>query len=76
MYFSNPTIFYHNMCTDVLPLEEELNTDTLYMLLDILESSFSPPETILLDILRSKTKVDILKGMKNFTEIVETEKCK
>lgn len=46
------------------------------MLSDILESPFSPPEMILLNVLKCKAKVELYGRMMDFTENVETEKCK
>lgn len=76
MFFRDPSVFYHDICTEILPFEGELNTDTLYMLSEILENPLSPPETILLNLLKSKMKLDYFKGMKMYTENIETQTCK
>lgn len=74
--FRDPSIYYHNICTEVWVIEEEFNTDILYLLSEIMENPLSPPETILLNLLQSKMRLDFFRGMKNYAGNIVSQKCK
>nr|CAI5819263.1 unnamed protein product [Callosobruchus analis] len=55
---TNPSVYYRNLCTSAFPEDVELDTETMYMFAEILQSPFSPPEAILRNILQTKQKLD------------------
>nr|XP_023029605.1 uncharacterized protein LOC111517630 [Leptinotarsa decemlineata] len=61
---STSPIYYRDLCTDNLAADLEIDDGNLCMLTEILESPFSFPETIVLNILRAKLKLDVLKSTK------------
>ncbi|KAJ8928200.1 hypothetical protein NQ314_019263 [Rhamnusium bicolor] len=66
-------IYYRDL-TDNIPTDIELDSESLYMLTNILESPFSPPETVLLNILKSKMKLDALKSLQNHSKDISYQK--
>ncbi|KAJ8978970.1 hypothetical protein NQ317_001442 [Molorchus minor] len=73
--FSDPRIYYRDISNSI-PTDIELDADSIYMLTSILDNPFSPPEMILLNILKCKIKLDALKSMKNYSMDVNYKKCK
>ncbi|KAJ8962595.1 hypothetical protein NQ318_000988 [Aromia moschata] len=65
--YTDPRIYYRDIITDNIPTDVELDSDSTFMLTTILESPYSPPETVLLNILKSKMKLDALKSIGNCT---------
>nr|CAH7736999.1 unnamed protein product [Callosobruchus chinensis] len=55
---TDPSIYYRSLCTGSIPEDVELDTETLYMFAEILESPFSPPEAVLHNVIQTKRKLD------------------
>nr|CAI5866204.1 unnamed protein product [Callosobruchus analis] len=55
---TDPSVYYRNLCTSAFPEDVELDTETMFMFAEILQSPFSPPEAILRNILQTKQKLD------------------
>ncbi|KAL1505888.1 hypothetical protein ABEB36_005342 [Hypothenemus hampei] len=58
-FTNNQKTFYRDLCIDSYP---EVDSDETEMLLEILESPFLPPETVLLNLIEMKEKLQILKA--------------
>ncbi|XP_018576272.1 uncharacterized protein LOC108914847 [Anoplophora glabripennis] len=58
--YTNPRVVYRDI-TDDFPGVADLDSDILYMLTNILENPFSPPEFVVLQILKCKIKLNALK---------------
>lgn len=74
-FCSDPSLYYRDMCVDNFSADVDLDSDSLYMLSEMLGTPFNPPEIILLNIFRMKRKLDILSSCKSNEQILESEHC-
>ncbi|CAH0550894.1 unnamed protein product [Brassicogethes aeneus] len=63
MYKLNGTANFRDISYQNIPSHISLNSDVLYIVSNILETPYSPPETILVNILKSKLKLQALKSI-------------
>ncbi|XP_030753369.1 uncharacterized protein LOC115880316 isoform X2 [Sitophilus oryzae] len=63
--FTDGKTFYRDLCIDNYPEDSNMEPEHLQMLCEILESPFSPPETVLLNIIKAKKKLEILRTLQN-----------
>lgn len=61
---SNTRTFYRNLCSGVLPPLKNLDRDTIFMLLDLIESPAAFPERIFERIRQRKAYVEEIKQLK------------
>ncbi|CAH1974928.1 unnamed protein product [Acanthoscelides obtectus] len=70
---TNPSLYYKDLCTSYVPEDLELDSETMYMFAEILESPFSTPEAVLLNIIKSKRQLESLKAIRDRVQIPQFE---
>ncbi|CAG9769018.1 unnamed protein product [Ceutorhynchus assimilis] len=72
--YTEPKIFYRNLCTDNYQASNLLSEKDLQMLSIVLDSPFNPPEAILLNFLRAQIKCKVLMSIRQKGGVVHYKK--
>ncbi|KAF7265558.1 hypothetical protein GWI33_021012 [Rhynchophorus ferrugineus] len=71
--FTDKKTFYRDLCIDNYSEIEKMSHEDLQMLCTILESTLSPPEIVLANIIKEKEKLEFLKSFKKKTDAISTK---
>ncbi|KAF2888365.1 hypothetical protein ILUMI_17808 [Ignelater luminosus] len=67
-------IFFHDLPINYIPYQDDLDSNALHMLVSLLQNPCSPAETLLIDIIRTRTKMNQYKSLRYVSENSETNR--
>lgn len=76
LYFRKKSVYFRDISACAIPSYLDVDSNTLYKIANILDSPLNVPEKILINILKSKYKLNVLKSLSADEELPKIKKCK